>query len=158
MLTVRVLDAGIVREGPHPGTEVASAEEGVDLEQAKSAEEKARGVGPDDPGPEEEAVRRINKASKDYRPDLPQVVIGMAATAEGVPVRCWTFPGNTSDRVIIRAIEDDLVGWMLNRVVWVADSAGPAASGSGFWPVAAFSSALLARSRSSSPSATSRSK
>ena len=45
----------------------------------------------------------------------------MAVTAEGVPVRCWTFPGNTSDQVIIRTIKDDLAGWMLNRVVWVAD-------------------------------------
>jgi transposase len=36
-------------------------------------------------------------------------------------VRCWTFPGNTSDQVIIRTIKDDLAGWMLNRVVWVAD-------------------------------------
>ena len=59
--------------------------------------------------------------SKDHRPDLPQVVLGMAVTAEGVPVRCWTFPGNTSDQVIIRTIKDDLAGWMLNRVVWVAD-------------------------------------
>jgi transposase len=38
-----------------------------------------------------------------------------------VPVRCWTFPGNASDQVIIRTIKDDLAGWMLNRVVWVAD-------------------------------------
>lgn len=45
----------------------------------------------------------------------------MAVTAEGVPVRCWTFPGNTSDQVIIRTIKDALAGWMLNRVVWVAD-------------------------------------
>lgn len=36
-------------------------------------------------------------------------------------MRCWTFPGNTSDQVIIRTIKDDLAGWMLNRVVWVAD-------------------------------------
>jgi transposase len=49
------------------------------------------------------------------------VVIGMAVTACGVPVRYWTFPGNTSDQVIIRTIKDDLAGWMLNRVVWVAD-------------------------------------
>ena len=74
-----------------------------------------------DAGPAEAAVRRFNKHSKDHRPDLPQVVIGMAVTAEGVPVRCWTFPGNTSDQVIIRTIKDDLAGWMLNRVVWVAD-------------------------------------
>jgi hypothetical protein len=97
----------------------------VDLDLAKSAEEKAaeQKPGPDDSGPEEQAVRRFNKHSKDHRPDLPQVVIGMAVTAEGVPVRCWTFPGNTSDQVVIRTIKDDLAGWMLNRVVWVADRA-----------------------------------
>ena len=95
----------------------------VDLDLAKSAEGKAAGqeLAADDPGPEEQAIRRFNKHSKDHRPDLPQVVIGMAVTAEGVPVRCWTFPGNTSDQVIIRSIKDDLAGWMLNRVVWVAD-------------------------------------
>lgn len=99
------------------------ADNEVDLDLAKGAEEKATTgvVGPDDPGPDEQAVRRFNKHSKDHRPDLPQVVIGMAVTAEGVPVRCWTFPGNTSDQVIIRTIKDDLAGWMLNRVVWVAD-------------------------------------
>ena len=95
----------------------------ADLDLAKGAEEKANlgVVDPDDSGPEERATRRFNKHSKDHRPDLPQVVIGMAVTAEGVPVRCWTFPGNTSDQVIIRTIKDDLAGWMLNRVVWVAD-------------------------------------
>jgi hypothetical protein len=101
--------------------DVADSE--ADLDLAKGAEEKATtgGVGRDDPGPDEQAVRRFNKHSKDHRPDLPQVVLGMAVTAEGVPVRCWTFPGNTSDQVIIRTIKDDLAGWMLNRVVWVAD-------------------------------------
>ena len=95
----------------------------VDLDLAQGAEEKAAEPKPepDDPGPKEQAVRRFNKHSKDHRPDLPQVVIGMAVTAEGVPVRCWTFPGNESDQVIIRTIKDDLAGWMLNRVVWVAD-------------------------------------
>jgi hypothetical protein len=102
-------------------TDVADGEDDLDL--AKSAGEKAteQKPGPDDSGPEERAVRRFNKHSKDHRPDLPQVVIGMAVTTEGVPVRCWTFPGNTSDQVIIRTIKDDLAGWMLNRVVWVAD-------------------------------------
>jgi transposase len=46
----------------------------------------------------------------------------MAVTAEGIPIRCWTFPGTTSDRQIIRKIKDDLAGWMLHRVVFVADS------------------------------------
>src|SRR5674476_407860 len=66
--------------------------------------------------------RRFSKHSKDKRPDLPQVVIGMAVTREGIPVRCWTFPGSASDQLIMRTIRDDLAGWKLNRVVWVADS------------------------------------
>lgn len=59
--------------------------------------------------------------SKDFRTDLPQVVIAMAVTRDGVPVKCWTFPGNTADTAIIRAIKDDLAGWHLHRMVWVAD-------------------------------------
>jgi IS4 transposase len=49
------------------------------------------------------------------------VVIGMAVTREGIPVRCWTFPGNASDQLIMRRVHDDLAGWKLNRVLWVAD-------------------------------------
>lgn len=93
----------------------------ADLDLAQAAAEDGGEVEADESGPAERATRRFNKASKDHRPDLPQVVIGMAVTAEGVPVRCWTFPGNTSDQDIIRTIKDDLAGWMLNRVVWVAD-------------------------------------
>lgn len=59
--------------------------------------------------------------SKDFRTDLPQVVIAMAVTRDGVPVKCWTFPGNTADTSIIRTIKDDLAGWNLHRMVWVAD-------------------------------------
>jgi hypothetical protein len=92
----------------------------IDLEEARAKEETTP-PGASDPGPEEAAIRQFSKHSKDKRPDLPQVVIGMAVTAEGVPVRCWTFPGKTSDQVIIRTIRDDLAGWMLNRVVWVGD-------------------------------------
>jgi len=100
--------------------DVADGEDDLDL--AKTAEEQAADQsGSNVGGPVESATRRFNKHSKDHRPDLPQVVLGMAVTAEGVPVRCWTFPGNTSDQVIIRTIKDDLAGWMLNRVVWVAD-------------------------------------
>jgi hypothetical protein len=73
-------------------------------------------------GPPEAAIRRFSKHSKDHRPDRPQVVIGMAVTAEGIPVRCWTFPGDASDQAIIRTIHDDLAGWKLNRVLWVADA------------------------------------
>jgi len=59
--------------------------------------------------------------SKDFRTDLPQVVIAMAVTRDGVPVRCWTFPGDTADTAIIRTVKNDLAGWKLHRMVWVAD-------------------------------------
>jgi len=36
-------------------------------------------------------------------------------------VRCWTFTGNTTDTAIIRTVKDDLAGWNLRRLVWVAD-------------------------------------
>ena len=70
--------------------------------------------------PVEAATRRFGH-SKDHRDDLPQVVIAMAVTRDGVPIRCWTFPGNESDTAIIRRVKDDLAGWNLHRLVWVAD-------------------------------------
>ena len=80
----------------------------------------------EDPGDDEvtsptEAGTRAFGHSKDHRADLPQVVIAMAVTRDGVPVRCWTFPGDTNDTAIIRTIKDDLGGWGLRRLVWVAD-------------------------------------
>ena len=59
--------------------------------------------------------------SKDHRDDLPQVVIGMAVTREGIPVRVWSWPGNTADSVLVRQVKDDMRDWSLARVVWVAD-------------------------------------
>jgi len=59
--------------------------------------------------------------SKDHRSDLPQVVIGLAVTRTGIPIRVWTFPGNTADQALIRAVKDDLLAWKLGRVVWVTD-------------------------------------
>ena len=75
----------------------------------------------DDDGLPEEQGTRLFGHSKDYRDDLPQVVIAMAVTRDGIPVRCWTFPGNTGDQKIIRKVKDDLAGWNLRRLVWVAD-------------------------------------
>ena len=75
----------------------------------------------DESAPRELGRRRYSKNSKDHRPDLPQVVVGMAVTRKGIPVRVWTFPGNASDQVIIRKVKDDLRGWNLSRVIWVLD-------------------------------------
>lgn len=59
--------------------------------------------------------------SKDHRPDLPQVVIGLAVTRDGIPIRCWVWPGNTADMSVIAAVKRDLAGWKLGRVVTVGD-------------------------------------
>jgi hypothetical protein len=59
--------------------------------------------------------------SKDHRGDLPQVVIGMAVTRDGIPVRVWSWPGNTTDTALIRQVKTDLRDWTLGKVVWVAD-------------------------------------
>jgi transposase len=64
---------------------------------------------------------RTHGKSKDHRDDLPQVVIGMAVTREGIPVRVWSWPGNTSDSALIRQVKNDMRDWSLARVVWVAD-------------------------------------
>jgi transposase len=65
---------------------------------------------------EEEDDFRKNGHSKDHRPDLPQAVIGLAVTRDGIPVRCWVWPGNT-----IEEVKKDLNGWKLNRVISVID-------------------------------------
>nr|WP_245718515.1 transposase [Nocardia miyunensis] len=59
--------------------------------------------------------------SKDSRDDLPQIVIGMAVTRDGIPVRCWCWPGNASDQVLIRQVKDDMRDWTLSKIVWVTD-------------------------------------
>ena len=75
----------------------------------------------DDPAQGETVGFRTFGHSKDHRPDLPQVVIGMAVTRTGIPIRVWCWPGNTNDSALIRQVKDDLKAWRLGRVVWVAD-------------------------------------
>jgi len=69
---------------------------------------------------EEEGIRQYGH-SKDKRPDLPQVVIGLAVTKEGLPVRCWVLPGNTQDMTTVERVKTDLLGWKLSRCIWVMD-------------------------------------
>jgi Transposase DDE domain len=93
--------------------EVEVADELADLDD-EPAEDNGLGK------PAESGARMFGN-SKDHRGDLPQVVIAMAVTRDGIPVRCWTFPGNESDQRIIRTVKDDLGAWNLRRMVWVAD-------------------------------------
>ena len=75
-----------------------------------------------DEDPEDEAYFLRRKGhSKDRRPDLAQVVIGLAVTREGIPIRVWTWPGNTADVSRVKQVKKDLIGWKLGRVITVLD-------------------------------------
>jgi hypothetical protein len=74
-----------------------------------------------DEKPAEPAPFRTWGKSKDHRGDLPQIVIGMAVTRDGIPVRVWCWPGDTNDSALIRQVKDDMRDWCLSKVIWVAD-------------------------------------
>jgi len=89
----------------------------ADAHEPQTATTKADQDAPAAPGP----LRRLGH-SKDHRPDLPQVVIGLAVTREGVPVRVWVWPGNTQDQTVIEEVKRDLSGWRLGRAIYVVDA------------------------------------
>jgi hypothetical protein len=60
--------------------------------------------------------------SKNGRFDAPQIVIGLAVTRDGFPVRHWIFPGNTVDVTTVEQVKRDLQGWQLSRCVFVGDA------------------------------------
>jgi hypothetical protein len=60
--------------------------------------------------------------SKNGRGDAPQIVIGLAVTRDGLPVRHGVFPGNTVDVSTVAHVKDDLKGWKLSRCVFVGDA------------------------------------
>ena len=68
-----------------------------------------------------ESALKKHGYSKDKRGDLPQVVIGLAVTRDGIPVKHWVFPGNTMDMSTIEQVKNDLVAWHLSRVILVHD-------------------------------------
>jgi Transposase DDE domain len=63
---------------------------------------------------------RTHGKSKDSRDDLPRVVVGMAVTRDGIPVRVWSWP-DTADMDLIRHVDNDMRAWSCSRIVWVAD-------------------------------------
>ena len=60
--------------------------------------------------------------SKNGRSDAPQIVVGLAVTRDGLPVRSWVFPGHQSDVTTVERVKSDLRGWRLGRCVFVGDS------------------------------------
>src|SRR3954467_7859431 len=71
--------------------------------------------------------------SKEGRDNQPQVIIALAVTRDGMPVRSWVLPGDTADvtgpqfarelgaRTVAR-IKDDLRAWRLGRCRFAGDA------------------------------------
>ena len=95
--------------------ETEEADEGV------PRDERGERVAPGSKDTAGEAGFRTHGKSKDSRDDLPQVIVGMAVTRDGIPVRVWSWPGNTADSGLIRQVKADLREWTLSKVIWVAD-------------------------------------
>jgi transposase len=51
-----------------------------------------------------------------------QVLVALAVTREGLPVRSWVFPGNTTDSTTVEKIRADLRSWKLSRCLFVGDA------------------------------------
>ena len=92
-------------------------------------DEEDEGVGEQDTvrgsrsaGAKEYAAPRQRGHSKNGRTDAPQIVVGLAVTRDGLPVRHWVFPGNTVDVKTVEQVKADLKGWSLGRCVFVGDA------------------------------------
>lgn len=91
--------------------------------------EEDRGFGPDDlvhgsraAGRKSYPAPRKRGHPKNGRWDVPQIVVGMAVTREGFPVRHWVFPGNTVDVTTVAKVKEQLKGWQLTRCLFVGDA------------------------------------
>jgi len=59
--------------------------------------------------------------NKEGRDNQPQVIIAMAVTRDGMPVRSWVLPGSTADVATVARIKQDLHAWRLGRCLFVGD-------------------------------------
>jgi hypothetical protein len=50
------------------------------------------------------------------------VIVGLAPTRDGLPVRSWVFPGNTMDATRVAYVKGELRGWNLGRAIFVGDA------------------------------------
>jgi hypothetical protein len=60
--------------------------------------------------------------NKEGRDNQPQVIIALAVTRDGMPVRSWVLPGNTADVATVARIKQDLHAWRLGRCLFVGDA------------------------------------
>lgn len=60
--------------------------------------------------------------SKDHRPDLKQMIVGLAVDAEGWPLCCEMWPGNTADvKTLLPIVQGMKRRFRVNKVCIVAD-------------------------------------
>jgi len=77
--------------------------------------------GPDDPAGTKSTLRQWGY-SRDHRPDLPQVVVGMVMTRDGFPLCHHVWKGNTVDAATVQEVAKDLQGrFGIRRCVFVGD-------------------------------------
>ena len=83
----------------------------------------------DDPDEDEQefagrlyAPLRQRGHNKEGRDNQPQVIIALAVTRDGMPVRSWVLPGNTADVTTVARIKQDLHAWRLGRCLFVGDA------------------------------------
>jgi len=74
----------------------------------------------DDPADADVSIRQYGHSKEGTW--STQVVVALAVTREGIPVRSWVLPGNTSDVTTVEQVRADLRGWNLGRALFVADS------------------------------------
>jgi len=74
----------------------------------------------EDNAPEQANLRKFGRGKEGTWG--PQVVVALAVTREGIPVRCWVLPGNTTDVDTVQQVRTDLRGWNLGRALFVADA------------------------------------
>lgn len=76
---------------------------------------------------EEDLVKIVRGYSKDHRPDLPQIKIGMGTTAQGLPIYGEVLDGNQDDKKwnghFLRALTKWLSPEELEKAIFIADSA-----------------------------------
>jgi transposase len=69
----------------------------------------------------------------------PQVIIALAVTRDGMPVRSWVLPGDTADVTAVQRIKEDLRQMRLGRALFVGDAVsmpGPTSPSSAAVPAA----------------------
>jgi hypothetical protein len=93
-----------------------------EIEEADEGDENGQVQGSEAAGGKSYPALRKRGHSKDGRGDVPQIVVGLAVTRDGIPVRHWIFPGNTVDVTTVAQVKSDLRGWQLGRCVFVGDA------------------------------------